>query len=129
MLKKITITLGIFFILLSLVTIVPNNLVGKNAIFATDFLRNLMHLFIGGLLLFLAIWHTESLLMAYRVLGYIFISLAVVGSWSTGYDIGKLFGLMIVNGVGNIFNLIVGVYCIIIGTSEMRNHRIGHKHA
>lgn len=127
MLRKFTITLGIFFIILSLITIKPNNLIGKNSLFATDFLRNLIHLFIGGLMLFVAIWHTELLPKVYRTLGYFFIFLAVVGSWSTGYDMGELFGIMVVNGVGNIFNLIVGVNYIIIGTSEMRTHGKYHQ--
>ncbi len=123
MLRKFTIILGLFFIILSLITIVPNNLVGKNAIFVTDFLRNFIHLIIGGLLLFFAIWNTEHLLKVYRVLGYMFISLAIAGAWSTGYDIGKVFGIMIVNGVGNIFNLIVGVYYVVIGTYEIREEK------
>lgn len=121
MLKKITIVSGVFFILLALITIIPNNLVGNNALLETDFLRNLIHLFVGGFLIFVAIWHSASILRLYRILGYSFICLAVLGAWSTGYDIGKLLGIMTTNGASNIFNLVVGVYYLVIGTSELRD--------
>lgn len=121
MLKKFTITIGVFFILLALVTIANNPLVGKNALFATDLTHNLIHWFIGGLLIFIAIWHLEYVHKVYRIVGVLFILLAIIGSWSTGFEVGNIFGLIMTNGVAHMFSLFIGVLFMVIGTSKLRN--------
>jgi hypothetical protein len=121
MLKKFTIASGLLFILLAMVTVKSNPLVGKNALFATDLIHNLIHWFIGGFLIFIAIWHLDYVHKVYRVIGVLFILLAIIGSWSTGFETGNIFGLIMTNGVAHIFSLFVGVLFIVIGTSKLRN--------
>lgn len=121
MLKKFTISIGVLFILLALVTITNNPFVGKNALFANDLAHNLIHWFIGGLLIFIAIWHFDYIYKVYRVIGTLFILLAIIGSWSTGFETGNILGLIMTNGVAHMFNLFVGVLFVVIGTSKLRN--------
>jgi hypothetical protein len=119
--KKFAIILGSFYILISLVTIYPNDIIGYNAFFATDFLHNFIHLLIGSVLVGVAIWDRFLLPRVIQTVGFILIALAILGAWFTGIDIGKILGLVTSNGVGHIVHLVTGIVCIVVGTMGARN--------
>ena len=100
--KNFAIVFGSFFILLALGSVYPNDFIGHNAILATDFLHNFIHLLIGFILIGIALWNHILLPRIIRTIGAVLLVLAVLGGWFTGIDIGKILGLITVNGVGNI---------------------------
>ncbi len=119
--KKFAIILGSFYIILSLATIYPNDIIGHNAFFATDFLHNLIHLLIGATLVGVALWNHFLLPRVIQTVGEILIALAILGAWFTGIDIGKILGLVTSNGTGHIVHLVTGIVCIVMGTMGARN--------
>ncbi len=118
--RNFSIIFGSIFILLALGSVYPNDFIGHNAILATDFLHNFIHLLIGFVLIGIALWDDILLLRAVRTVGVILLVLAVLGGWFTGFDIGKILGLITVNGAGNILHLVTGVVCIVVGTHDIR---------
>ncbi len=75
----------------------------------------------------IALWDNDehfSLPRIIRTIGGILILLAVLGAWFTGVDIGKIAGLITVNGVANILHLLTGVLAIVVGTYPLRNHHV-----
>ncbi|MDB5204869.1 MAG: hypothetical protein JWP09_897 [Candidatus Taylorbacteria bacterium] len=126
--KKFAYIFGGFYILLALASVYPNDIIGHNAFLSTDFLHNFIHLLIGFVLVGIALWDNDehfSLPRVIRTIGGVLIVLAVFGAWFTGLDIGKIMGLITVNGTANILHLITGVLCIVVGTSPLRNYRKG----
>lgn len=118
--KKMGIILGSFYILLSLATIYPNDVIGHHAFFATDFLHNLTHLLIGSVLLGVTLWDDILLPKVLRIVGFILIGLAVLGSWFTGSDIGAIFGLIAANGIGHVVHLLTGIFSVVASTHDKR---------
>jgi hypothetical protein len=128
MLKNFSITIGGFFILLALMTIMSNPVIGKDAFFVTDFSHNFLHLTLGAIFICLTIFDLKHLVQYYKYVGILLVAIAVLGAWSTGSDTGDILGFFAVNGVGHVFNLIVGTVCILIGTSPSRasHHEVEH---
>jgi hypothetical protein len=128
MLKNFSITMGVLFVLLSLMTIVTNPLIGKDALFATDFSHNFLHLTLGAIFICLTIFDLKHLVLYYKYVGILLVAIAVLGAWSTGSDAGNILGFFAVNGVGHVFNLLLGIVCILIGTSPSRasHHEVEH---
>ncbi|MES2409380.1 MAG: hypothetical protein V4509_03710 [Patescibacteria group bacterium] len=123
--KKFAYIFGGLYILLALASVYPNDFIGHNAFLSTDFLHNFIHLLIGFVLVGVALWDYFLLPRVVRTIGAILIVLAVLGAWFTGVDIGKIMGLITVNGVGNILHLLTGVLCIVVGTESFRNNDEG----
>lgn len=119
--KKFAITLGVFYILLAFGSVYPNDIVGSNAWIATDFLHNLIHFLVGSILVGVALVSPIFLPRILSAAGFLFLILAVLGSWFTGFDIGRVMGIMSANGIGHMIHLVTGVMCIVFGTI---NHRL-----
>lgn len=130
--KNFAFIFGGFYIFLALASVYPNNIIGHNAFLSTDFLHNFIHLLVGFVLVGIAFWNDLLLPRVIRIIGVVLIVLAVLGSWFAGMDIGKIMGLITVNGVGNILHLFSGVLCIVFGTLSYRNHHteegVGYSH-
>lgn len=120
-LKNISMTIGVAFILLALLTIIPNSIVGRDAIFYTDLSHNLIHFFIGAAILVVAFEYERYISKTFRVLGIIYLALAVLGAIGVGFEpYGHLFGFIGMNGADNILHLVFGVLMIVIGTKDIR---------
>lgn len=118
--KRFAIIVGIFYILLAIGSIYPNDYIGHNAFLATDFLHNFIHLIIGFVLVGIVIWNHYLLPGVVRIIGTILLALAVLGGWFTGFDIGRILGIITANGVGHIIHLVTGIVCVVVGTNELR---------
>ncbi len=119
--KKTSITLGTLLILLSLITIVPNALVGRDGLIRTDLIHNLINFFSGVALVVTALAYQGYTLKVMRIIGLFYIAFAILGALSVGsseYD--KVLGLIAVNGFGHLLHLAIGVILLTIGTRELR---------
>lgn len=121
--KRLAFIFGGFYIFLALASVYPNDIIGHNALFATDFLHNFIHLLVGFVLVGIALWNHFLLPRVIRTVGGILVVLAILGAWFTGIDIGKIMGLLTANGLGHIVHLVTGIVCIVVGTHEMRVER------
>jgi hypothetical protein len=129
MLKKITSCISALFLFMAFFTAIPNALIGKNALFVTNFSHNLLHLVLGVLFLFVAVTNFKNALSFYKYVGFVFIMVAVLGAWLNGFEDGSVFWLIYTNGIGHIFNLVFGVFCVVVGTSGSRASHATESHA
>lgn len=119
--KKFAVLLGSVYIILALATVYPNNIIGHNALFATDLLHNFIHLLTGFVLVGVAFWNHFLLPRVIRTVGVILVVLAILGAWFTGGDIGKILGLLTANGLGHVVHLVTGIVCVVVGTEVFRS--------
>jgi uncharacterized membrane protein len=120
MIKKLSITAGIILILAALITLVPNVIIGSFGIFYTDLQHNLIHLISGAILIVVALEYARHLPRTLRIMGFVYLALAVVGALLIGArGIGLVLGIGM-NGADHVLHLLIGIFLIILGTGEIR---------
>lgn len=113
MAKKVSLILGVVFVLVGLLGFVPNPLVGEGGFFHTDLVHNLVHLIIGIVLLVMMSKPAAGLTV--KVVGIVYLVVAILGFLMVGSETGKLIGLIEVNGADNWLHLVLGVVIVILG--------------
>ena len=111
MAKKFAMIFGWIFIVLGLLGFFSNPLVGSSsgALFMADTAHNLVHLISGIVLLWVAYGASHKAGSILKILGVIYVLLALIGFFSST---GSVLGLVMVNAADNWLHLIFGLLFI-----------------
>ena len=105
--KKMGKLAGWVLVVIGVLGFFGNPLVGSSgAMFLSDTNGNLVHIVTGAILLWVAYKSESKTDKALKVLGVIYVVMAVLGFWMSGRD---LLGLMAVNSADNWLHLVLGV--------------------
>ncbi len=113
---------GIIFVIVGLLGFVPNPIVGMDSLFHTDSLHNIVHLVIGLILLYTGTKAGGSAPMALKVIGIIYLLLAILGWIGSGESI---LGLVEINGADNWLHLVLGVVLVWAGFAGKKSSDMG----
>lgn len=111
MAKKLAMVFGVIFVIVGLLGFVSNPIVGKDALFHTDMVHNIVHLAVGVVMILMA---GKAGRLALNLFGAIYLLLAVLG-FVMGE--GKLLGIMEINQADNWLHLVLGVVLLGAGMS------------
>lgn len=111
MAKKITMVLGIVFVLVGLLGFISNPIVGSTGYFHTDMIHNVVHLLVGIVMLIMA---GSQAVLALNLFGAIYVVLAIIGFVQGG---DKLLGFVGYNAMDNWLHLVLGVVLLALGMS------------
>lgn len=106
--KKIGLVLGIIFVLVGVLGMVGTGIVGPEGTFMTNTAHDLVHLISGLILIFVAMKSAGATGTTLKVLGIIYLIVAILGFVMTGAD-GMLLGFLMSNGADNVLHLILGI--------------------
>ncbi len=109
--KKITMVLGIVFVLVGLLGFISNPIVGSTGYFHTDMIHNVVHLLVGIVMLIMA---GSQAVLALNLFGAIYVVLAIIGFVQGG---DKLLGFVGYNAMDNWLHLVLGVVLLALGMS------------
>jgi hypothetical protein len=108
MAKTLAYVFGVVFVLVGLLGFVPNPLVGMGAIFETDMLHNVVHILFGVILLVVAMKAAEKSALWLKILGAVYLVLAVLGFLMVPEG-GALLGLVHTNHADHWLHVVLGV--------------------
>ena len=114
MAKTMALVFGIIFVLVGLLGFVSNPLVGPYGLFVTDGLHNLVHLVLGVILLFAARSGQAQSARWLKILGVVYLVLAVLG-FLLAPSGPSLLGIVAMNGADNWLHVVLGIVLIIAG--------------
>ncbi|MBX4189339.1 DUF4383 domain-containing protein [Candidatus Parcubacteria bacterium] len=116
MAKKFAMVFGWIFVVLGVLGFFSNPIVGKavGAWFAANTAHSVWHLVVGIVLLWVAYGMAEKAAMVLRVLGLIFVLIAIIGFFSSG----SVLGLIDANTADNWVTLVVGLLFLWGGMSK-----------
>ena len=122
MTKKLTLIIGIIFVLVGFLGFIPNPIIGNNAMFSADVGPDMVHILTGIILLAFVFLKKQSELRALKVFGILYLLLTVVGFVliPTG---GSLFGLILLNSADHFLNLVIGVVLVILAYAVDKNEK------
>ncbi|MFZ1987479.1 MAG: DUF4383 domain-containing protein [Minisyncoccia bacterium] len=109
--KMLALVLGVVFVLVGILGFISNPLVGEGALFHTNTAHNLVHLAFGLILLGVAMWAPMQSALWLKVLGALYLLVALLGFVMTS----PLLGLVEVNGADNWLHVVLGVVLIGLG--------------
>ena len=106
MAKKSALVIGIIFILVGILGFIPGHgIVGEGALFEANGLHNVIHLIFGLILLFVALKSPAKAVTTLKVVGIIYLILAIIGFIQGD----TILGIVPVNGADNVLHLILGI--------------------
>lgn len=111
--KKTAMILGWVFLVLGILGFIGNPLVGEEALFHTNGTHNLVHLIFGVLLLWVAYKATSKVGMVLKVLGVVYLLVAVLGLF-----MNPVLGILEVNGADNVLHIVLGAWLLWAGIKE-----------
>ena len=114
MAKKLALLFGVVFLLVGLLGFVENPLVGMGAIFETDLMHNLVHILFGVVLLVVALKAPVKSGLWLKVLGVVYLVLAVLGFLMVPEG-GALLGLVNANGADHWLHIVLGLVLLVGG--------------
>ncbi|MCI0597484.1 DUF4383 domain-containing protein [Candidatus Parcubacteria bacterium] len=120
MAKTLAIVFGIVFVVVGLLGFVPNPLVGEMAIFETDMMHNLVHLLFGVILLVVAYMYAGSAALWLKILGVVYLVLAVLGFLMIPEG-GKLLGLVHTSMSDHWLHIVLGIVLVAAGFAAKRS--------
>lgn len=106
MAKKVSIILGIVFVVVGILGFISNPLIGDGGYFHTDTVHNIVHIVIG--LVLLAFANATTVL----VVGVVYLLLAVIGFIAGG---DTLLWIVESNSADNWLHLVLGVVMVVLG--------------
>lgn len=118
MAKTVAVVFGIIFVLVGLLGFVDNPLVGPMGVFETDMMHNLVHLLFGIILLLVAFTAPMRSAMWLKILGVVYLILALVGFLMVPEG-GALLGLVHANHADHWLHVVLGV--VLLGAGFMSN--------
>ena len=116
MAKKVAVLFGVIFVLVGVLGFFPSPLVGMAGVFETDALRNIVHLLFGLVLLVVAMKSPAKSAHWLKILGVVYLVLAVLGFLMIGGG-GKLLGLVHMNHADHWLHVVLGV--VLLGAGLM----------
>lgn len=114
MAKTLAIVFGAIFVLVGILGFVNNPLVGPSGIFMTNGLHNLVHLLFGIILLVASRGGQASSASWLKILGVVYLVLAVVG-FLLAPNGPSLLGLVSINMADHWLHVVLGVVLLIAG--------------
>lgn len=114
MAKTLAIVFGIVFVLVGILGFVPNPLVGVGALFDTNHLHDLVHFVFGVILLAVAFMAPAMSGMWLKVLGVVYLLLAVLGFLLIPNG-GELLGLVHTNVADHFLHVVLGIVLLVAG--------------
>lgn len=112
------------FLAVGILGFIDNPLIGKSdtAIFYADTFHNWVHIVSGILFLLVALASPGSARGFLILFGIVYLALGVIGIIQFGTDgMGKLFGLLHVNGADNYLHIGLGILIALTGLSARRS--------
>ena len=119
--KTSALAIGVIFIVVGLLGFIDNPIVGtsENAIFHADTMLNMVH--IGSGILFILFAYSRSAVTFMIVFGLVYLAIGVLGVISFGTQgMGKVLGILHVNGADNLLHIGLGVIILIAGIASRR---------
>ena len=120
--KSAALLIGLIFIAVGILGFVPNPIVGAdehNVIFHADKLHNMVHIASGVLFVLVAL-AAPSFAGTFMVLfGLVYLAIGIIGLVSFGtqsMNMGKVAGILMVNGPDNILHIALGIVILLAGT-------------
>jgi Domain of unknown function (DUF4383) len=113
MAKTLAMVFGVVFVLVGLLGFVGNPIVGTTGLFETDGLHNIVHLLVGIILIVVAATAAQMSSMTLKIVGVVYLLLAVVGFVTEGG--GPLLGLVTANVADTYLHLVLGAVILIAG--------------
>jgi len=117
--KSASVILGLVFIAVGILGFVSNPIIGEsaNAIFHADTTHNAVHIASGVLFLIFGLAIPNAAPSFLKVFGVIYLLLGVLGLITIGTTgMGKLLGLLHVNGPDNILHIVLGIVVFLAGS-------------
>jgi hypothetical protein len=124
MAKTLAIIFGVVFVLVALLGFMDSGIAGENGIFQTNMLHDLVHLLFGVILLVVAFTNEARSAAWLRILGIVYLVLAVLGFLLIGEG-GELFGLVLMNSADHWLHVILGVVLILASMAGGRRTGVG----
>ena len=121
--KTSALIIGIIFIAVGLLGFIDNPIVGtsENAIFHADTMHNMVHIGSGILFVLFAMAAPASTVTFMVVFGIVYLLIGVLGLISFGTQgMGKVLGILHVNGADNLLHVGLGVLILIAGIASRR---------
>jgi hypothetical protein len=122
--KTAALVIGFIFIVVGLLGFVDNPIVGTsdNAIFHADTFHNGVHIGSGVLFMLIALAAPGFAGTFLILFGIVYLLLGVIGLISFGTQgMGKVLGILHVNGADNILHIVLGVLILIAGVSSRKS--------
>lgn len=116
--KTASLLIGAAFIAVGILGFFPNPVVGEEegAIFHTDQIHNIIHLVSGGLMMLIPLARTGVTSSFLKGFGAVYFALGVIGMIKYGSTgMGKLFGILHVNGADNYLHIGLGLLIFFAG--------------
>ena len=121
--KTSALIIGLIFIAFGILGFVDNPIIGTSdkAIFHADTIHNAVHIGSGILFLLFALAAPGSTGAFMVVFGIIYLAIGVIGLISFGTQgMGKVLGILSVNGADNILHVALGVVIFIAGIASRK---------
>ena len=121
--KTAALAIGLIFIAVGLLGFVDNPIIGDsdNAIFHADTLHNWVHIGSGILFLLVALAMPASASAVLILFGIVYAIIGVIGFFSIGSEgLGKVLGILHVNGADNYLHIALGVVIFISGVASRK---------
>jgi preprotein translocase subunit Sss1 len=112
MTKKLSMVLGVVFIIVGILGFIPNPIVGMDKIFHTNLIHDLVHILLGVVLLVGGSKSNAGASMTLKVVALVYLLVAILG-FIMGP--GKLLGLVEVNSADNWLHLVLAL--VLFGSS------------
>jgi len=113
--KTIGLVLGIIFVLAAVLGMMGTSFFGPDGMFVTNIPHDIVHLVSGLLLIFVALKSAGSAATVLKVLGVVYLIVAVLGFVMGGE--GMILNLLAVNGAVNILHVVFGI--VLLGAGFM----------
>lgn len=111
MAKMLAILFGVIFVVVGVLGFVPNPLVGAGALFDANTAHNIVHLAVGLVLLAIAFWASAKSALWLKILGAVYLLVAVLGFVMPS----PLLGIIEINSADNWLHVLLGVVLILAG--------------
>ncbi len=112
--KSLATLFGVVFVLVGILGYVENPLVGAAGFFETDSMHNIVHILFGVILLVVAFMAAGSSALWLKILGVVYLVLAVLG-FAMVPEGGDLLGLVLTNAADHWLHVVLGVVLIAAG--------------
>ena len=117
--KKLAVIFGVIFVIVGVLGFVSNPIVGRpitNALFATDALHDIIHIFVGVILIIAGSKSAGAARKALNVFGIVYLILALDGFLQT-----SLLGFITANTADTYLHLVLGIVLLAVGMSGEKN--------
>lgn len=115
--KNIGMIFGVIFIILGLLGFVNGAGIVGDGLFQTDTTHDVIHLITGLILLFVAMKSVDSIGMTLKVLGIIYLLVAILGFIGDG----NVLSLFVVNTADNVLHLVIAIIFLWAGFAGSKN--------